>query len=153
TKPTVIQKTRRSSSWSGTPLRMSPIIDSLVLIAREAPATAEIALRDTVTGFVGGAIGVTGTLIALDSKKVKVAERAKCPYCTGDGRLTCVRCLGAGMLPAAADGGAACKCGFCEGKGFVTCVNCKGDGRAVPLMLNRKASRDPESELEDVGII
>ena len=45
-----------------------------------------------------------------------------------------------------------CDCAKCAGTGYVTCVNCKGDGRNVPLALNPTVSRDPESELENLGM-
>ena len=40
----------------------------------------------------------------------------------------------------------------CEGIGHVTCINCKGDGKLVPTMLDAAVSRDPESELDDIGM-
>eukprot|EP00614_Pseudopedinella_elastica_P014940 CAMPEP_0172583878 /NCGR_PEP_ID=MMETSP1068-20121228/3415_1 /TAXON_ID=35684 /ORGANISM="Pseudopedinella elastica, Strain CCMP716" /LENGTH=53 /DNA_ID=CAMNT_0013377831 /DNA_START=463 /DNA_END=624 /DNA_ORIENTATION=- len=49
-------------------------------------------------------------------------------------------------------GGGQQSCSCCDASGQVTCVNCKGDGRLVPTMLSSTASRDPESELEDIGM-
>jgi hypothetical protein len=37
-------------------------------------------------------------------------------------------------------------------KTYITCINCKGDGRTVPIFLNKQTSRDPESELEEIGM-
>ena len=48
--------------------------------------------------------------------------------------------------------GAMQSCPDCEGIGHVTCINCKGDGKLVPTMLDAAVSRDPESELDDIGM-
>ncbi len=40
---------------------------------------------DVVAGFVGGAVGVMGTIMALEVKMRQVNERSKCPYCSGSG--------------------------------------------------------------------
>ena len=41
-----------------------------------------------------GAVGVVGTMVALEVKMRQVNERSKCPYCSGSGQLTCARCYG-----------------------------------------------------------
>ncbi len=130
---------------------------------------------DLAAASAGGTIGIVGTLAALEMKKKDVKEKAECPYCTSSGHLTCAVCLGGGTL---LSGQGSQFCGNCEGSGcgqnfpfsfnfsnimnvillkncenrFVTCVNCKGDGRLVPTMLDSSVSRDPESELEDIGM-
>lgn len=43
-------------------------------------------------------------------------------------------------------------CPTCQGSGYITCINCKGDGLAIPVMLNKKLSRDPETRLEALGL-
>ena len=44
------------------------------------------------------------------------------------------------------------ECPACEGRKVHTCENCKGRGRFIPMMLDSRISRDPESELEEVGL-
>ena len=41
---------------------------------------------------------------------------------------------------------------MCDGQKVHTCENCKGRGRFIPTMLDSRISRDPESELEEVGL-
>ena len=74
----------------------------------------------------------------------------------GGGSITCGICLGAGALVGGGVGAAALAtqtCPGCEGVGSVSCVNCKGTGRMTPLFLDSRLSRDPETEMEDVGIL
>lgn len=92
-------------------------------------------------------------------------ELTACPYCRSSGQLPCATCYGVGSvtipdvdtatLAASGSSGVVTTttltCPSCRGKTFISCVNCKGDGRGVPLFLNKKVSRDPESEIEDVG--
>ena len=107
-------------------------------------------------GVTGGTVGVVGTLIALEIKKKKVQSRSSCPYCTPGptpGRLACAECLGTGLLLGVdGDTKTKCVCPRCNGRGTVVCVNCKGDGRALPTILDAKVSRDPETEMEEVGM-
>jgi hypothetical protein len=44
------------------------------------------------------------------------------------------------------------RCPRCMGSGSLKCINCKGDGLALPVMLNKKVSRDPETRLEEYGM-
>lgn len=88
----------------------------------------------------------------------QVKELTSCPYCRSSGQLPCATCYGVGSVTIQDTVGSSnvvttttLTCPCCRGNTFVTCINCKGDGRAVPLFLNKKASRDPESEIEDVG--
>ncbi|CAM9195043.1 unnamed protein product [Ectocarpus sp. 12 AP-2014] len=110
------------------------------------------------SAFTGGTVGVLGTLSAIQLKINEVKELTACPYCRSTGQLPCATCYGVGsitVLDTVASSNevttTTLTCPSCRGKGFITCVNCKGDGRGVPLFLNKKVSRDPESEIEDVG--
>jgi len=100
--------------------------------------------RNSGTSRPGGT--QAGSVIAIEAKRVKVKKSKQCPYCDGAGTITCAHCLGTLV---AADGS---PCHVCEGRGVHTCENCKGRGRAVPLMLDARISRDPENELEEVGV-
>eukprot|EP00904_Undaria_pinnatifida_P004877 jgi/Undpi1/1519/HiC_scaffold_11.g04909.m1 len=110
------------------------------------------------SGFIGGSVGVMGTLTAIQIKINEVKELTACPYCRSTGQLACATCYGIGSvsIPDTIDSSNAVTtttltCPSCRGQTFITCVNCRGDGRGVPLFLNKKVSRDPESEIEDVG--
>jgi DnaJ-class molecular chaperone len=95
------------------------------------------------------------TLIAIEAKKKDVQKDNECPYCCGGGELTCAQCLGTGALVMSNENTGkivSMACPSCGGRAQVTCINCKGDGRSTPVFLNRRASRDPETELEDVGM-
>uniref|UniRef100_A0A7R9U8V3 CR-type domain-containing protein n=1 Tax=Pinguiococcus pyrenoidosus TaxID=172671 RepID=A0A7R9U8V3_9STRA len=110
---------------------------------------------DVACAFAGGTVGVMGSLVAIEIRKLQQRKRNACPYCVGTGRLTCAVCWGAGKVEIAGAQGSqtvVVDCPNCAGKGQTTCVNCKGDGRLVPLMLDRRASRDPEDELEEIGL-
>lgn len=113
-------------------------------------------IADVGALMVGGTFGVMGTLSAIEVKKRGSAVRAQCPYCNGGGRISCAVCLGGGsvMISNSQDASSTvCECKECSGSGRITCVNCKGDGRNTPAMLDRTVSRDPESDLEDLGIL
>eukprot|EP00613_Pedinella_sp_CCMP2098_P003204 CAMPEP_0171617622 /NCGR_PEP_ID=MMETSP0990-20121206/14221_1 /TAXON_ID=483369 /ORGANISM="non described non described, Strain CCMP2098" /LENGTH=163 /DNA_ID=CAMNT_0012182191 /DNA_START=238 /DNA_END=729 /DNA_ORIENTATION=- len=104
-------------------------------------------------------------------------QRILCPYCNGEGVITCASCCGCGSVLVAgteevgsdspvgggssaegksmlvANGGVAaalkpCQCGICEGIGVVACVNCKGEGVSVPVVLQRKQTDMNTDELE-----
>jgi hypothetical protein len=49
-------------------------------------------------------------------------------------------------------GGEVLACKTCDARGVHTCENCKGRGRFIPSFLDKRASRDPESELEEIGL-
>lgn len=68
----------------------------------------------------------------------------------GTGGITCASCLGTGFVTTSA--GERVACGMCDGQKVHTCENCKGRGRFIPTMLDSRISRDPESELEEVGL-
>ena len=109
-----------------------------------------------MSAFFGGGGGVLGTVLFMEWKKVKVMKDKQCAYCSGGGSITCGICLGTGALVGGGVGAAALAtqtCPGCEGVGSVSCVNCKGTGRMTPLFLDSRLSRDPETEMEDVGIL
>eukprot|EP00622_Pseudochattonella_farcimen_P002598 FR737563.1.p1 GENE.FR737563.1~~FR737563.1.p1 ORF type:complete len:156 (-),score=13.72 FR737563.1:136-603(-) len=146
-------------SFAFTPLAATPIRQRANVI-RQFYLDTEIVqdMLDVTAGFAGGSIGVMGTLTAFEIKKQEMKKRSQCPYCqSSPGRITCAQCLGTGSLAVTEERAGevhtrTCACDKCRGSGFVTCINCKGDGRAVPLMLNTFQSRDPESEMEDLGM-
>ena len=87
---------------------------------------------------------------AIEAKKVKTLKSKQCPYCMGTGAITCARCLGSGVVMNAA--GESAPCPMCNGQCVHSCENCKGRGRFIPTMLDARVSRDPESELEEIGL-
>ena len=44
---------------------------------------------NAVNGFIGGSVGVIGTVISTMIKKEEVKDRLKCPYCAGSGQILC----------------------------------------------------------------
>mmetsp|Transcript_30274 Transcript_30274/g.102902 ORF Transcript_30274/g.102902 Transcript_30274/m.102902 type:complete len:162 (-) Transcript_30274:22-507(-) len=102
------------------------------------------------SALVGGAVGTIGSVIAIEAKKVKTLKSKQCPYCMGTGAITCARCLGSGVVMNAA--GESAPCPMCNGQCVHSCENCKGRGRFIPTMLDARVSRDPESELEEIGL-
>lgn len=100
---------------------------------------------DAVTSaFIGGTVGVMGTMVTLELKKGTTdANLDQCPYCIGNGRLLCAECLGTGS-----EGG----CKTCNGLGLVECIGCKGDGRNVPLSLISKGQRDPDYNADEISL-
>ena len=89
---------------------------------------------NAVNGFIGGSVGVLGTVASTMIKKNQVKDRLKCTYCDGTGQILCGHCLGSGTLMVADDSGAMVSkaCPNCEGSGTVVCINCQGSGLAVP---------------------
>ncbi|CEM11567.1 unnamed protein product [Vitrella brassicaformis CCMP3155] len=111
--------------------------------------------------WVGGSVGVAGSLTAIMLKAEKVKSRDNCAFCKGSGALVCGNChgnrfvlmkRGGGNIEEADEDCRRYTCPTCNGLGIVTCVNCQGDGLAIPPVLNRKRSRDPEGPLEDRGL-
>jgi len=108
-------------------------------------------------GFLGGTVGVLGTLITYETKRFKMKQRILCPYCEGGGVITCGACLGSGSVVRETGGEATqTSCPVCGGIGVVACVNCKGEGVTVPVALQRKQLDLPEDDLnyalEEMGI-
>jgi hypothetical protein len=66
-----------------------------------------------------------------------------CPYCLGNGMLLCAQCYGSGSIILQATN-EECKCSQCTGSGLVRCLNCQGDGRVTPMVLQSKATRNPD---------
>lgn len=89
---------------------------------------------NAINGFIGGSVGVIGTVIATLIKKGEVKERLKCVYCDGGGQILCGHCLGTGVISYADEFGKVTteKCENCEGTGTVVCINCQGSGISVP---------------------
>ena len=87
---------------------------------------------------------------AIEAKKESVKSSKNCPYCEGTGSITCADCLGSTTRMTA--GGEVLACKTCDARGVHTCENCKGRGRFIPSFLDKRASRDPESELEEIGL-
>jgi len=89
---------------------------------------------NAVNGFIGGSVGVIGTLISTMIKKDEVKDRLKCTYCDGTGEILCGHCLGSGLLSRKSETGAleSVVCPNCEGTGTVVCINCQGSGLSVP---------------------
>lgn len=117
-------------------------------------------------GFLGGTVGVVGTLATYEMGRFRMKQRIVCPYCEG-GVITCGMCLGEGnVIPQKASGGdggsmasqlqSKCECPNCGGIGVVACVNCKGEGVTIPIMLQRKQIEMPIDEfdiaLEEMGL-
>lgn len=99
--------------------------------------------EEMVSALAGGTVGVLGSVIAIEAKKMKVQKSKECPYCNGRGSLVCAGCLSSDSK----------NCAVCYGQGLIPCENCKGRGRFIPTMLDRRASRDPETAAEDVGLL
>ena len=89
---------------------------------------------NAVNGFIGGSVGVLGTVISTMIKKNEVKDRLKCTYCDGTGQILCGHCLGTGSLLVKGESGelAPVTCPNCEGSGTVVCINCQGSGLSVP---------------------
>jgi len=87
-----------------------------------------------VNGFIGGSVGVVGTVISTMIKKEEVKDRLKCVYCDGSGQILCGHCLGLRYVRGTDAQGAPInvKCPNCEGTGTVVCINCQGSGMSVP---------------------
>jgi len=111
---------------------------------------------DGAAAFVGGSMGVAGTLAVYENNRFHAKQRVVCAYCEGTGYLKCATCMGTGLL---ADGS---KCHTCEGAGAAradgkhVCVNCEGTGLTIPAAFDRKEikARDDEIErqLDEIGI-
>mmetsp|Transcript_4796 Transcript_4796/g.11278 ORF Transcript_4796/g.11278 Transcript_4796/m.11278 type:complete len:155 (-) Transcript_4796:276-740(-) len=131
--------------------QVSPRVRKHQTVAKQVDQWIAQDILDATSAIGGGTIGVVGTIVALELKKREIKKKAECPYCLGGGFLTCAQCMG-GRTVIMKSGGGQQSCSCCDASGQVTCVNCKGDGRLVPTMLSSTASRDPESELEDIGM-
>jgi len=116
-------------------------------------------------GFLGGSVGVFGTLLTYEKGRFKMKQRILCPYCEGSGVITCGACCGCGrtvpvgannVVPGTGGEAAVSQCATCGGLGVVACVNCKGEGVTVPVVLQRKEMKDVLDEfdlaLEEMGI-
>lgn len=113
--------------------RREPVLQSVF----DSAGTEEV-----VSAIAGGTVGVLGSVLAIEVKKMKVQKSKECPYCNGKGSLVCAGCLGESS-----------DCIVCSGVRVIPCENCKGRGRFIPTMLDRRASRDPETAAEDIGLL
>jgi len=89
---------------------------------------------NAVNGFIGGSVGVIGTVASTMIKKEQVKDRLKCNYCAGSGQIVCGHCLGTGTISVKGEDGvlSSVTCANCEGSGTVVCINCQGSGLSVP---------------------
>ena len=89
---------------------------------------------NALNGFIGGSVGVIGTVVSTLIKKEQVKDRIKCTYCNGSGQIVCGHCLGTGIVSSFAEDGTLMSgpCQNCEGSGTVVCINCQGSGMSVP---------------------
>eukprot|EP00306_Pavlova_sp_CCMP459_P020577 CAMPEP_0185550226 /NCGR_PEP_ID=MMETSP1381-20130426/19817_1 /TAXON_ID=298111 /ORGANISM="Pavlova sp., Strain CCMP459" /LENGTH=221 /DNA_ID=CAMNT_0028162999 /DNA_START=38 /DNA_END=704 /DNA_ORIENTATION=- len=93
-------------------------------------------LDPDLAAFVGGAVGVIGTLESIQARRRAVRERLTCVYCDGQGTLACGVCYGSGVT---SDGQ---PCPNCSGTGKVSCVSCQGSGNSVLLAEDRNLIRE-----------
>ena len=93
-------------------------------------------LDPDLAAFVGGAVGVIGTLQSIMARREAVRERLTCVYCDGLGTLTCGYCLGSGR------DSSGMPCSNCAGAGKVACVSCQGSGNSVLLAEDRNLIRE-----------
>jgi len=89
---------------------------------------------NAVNGFIGGSVGVIGTVISTMIKKEEVKDRLKCGYCAGSGQILCGHCLSSGTVNYQKEDGTfgTMACPNCEQTGSVVCINCQGSGISVP---------------------
>lgn len=109
--------------------------------------------------FVGGTVGVMSVMILLEVTKVQDKQEEEfCPYCMGNGEILCATCCGnrynnnSNSRSSSASSDSSNLCPTCSGRGLIICVNCKGDGRITPIILQSKASRDPEFMVDGVTV-
>lgn len=93
-------------------------------------------LDPDLAAFVGGAVGVIGTLESIMARRRAVRERLTCVYCDGAGTLTCGVCIGGCRNTAGTS------CANCNGLGKVACVSCQGSGNSVLLASDRNLIRE-----------
>jgi hypothetical protein len=144
-------RVRRRGAGAGCPDRMpralmlagpselwSTVTDALEA-ARSSIVFDRGALRildPNLAAFVGGAVGVIGTVESIMARRRAVRERLTCVYCDGAGTLTCGYCLGAARDAQGAP------CANCNGLGKVACVSCQGSGNSVLLAEDRNLIRE-----------
>jgi len=87
-----------------------------------------------ISGFIGGTVGVLGTIVSTMIKKEEVKDRLKCVYCDGSGQIICGHCLASREVATTdAKGNVVWEtCENCEGTGTVVCINCQGSGMSIP---------------------
>ena len=104
-----------------------------------------------IAGFIGGTVGVVGSVIATFVKRDEVKDRLKCSYCSGTGQIICGNCFGSGTVTV---NGNTETCPNCEGTGTVVCINCQGSGISVPedIMLKLGDSEAGFTEEDYIGL-
>ena len=154
--PSVLTACSRCTHTTPTPTRadLVPIVDCLKLPDVDAVNACIDSLSpwlqidadsgdvqfsaNAINGFIGGTVGVVGTVLATQKKKAEVKDRLTCVYCGGSGTIKCGTCAGTGSLLAEGvtsftEGVSATQaCGTCEGTSHVVCINCQGSGMSVP---------------------
>ncbi|KAJ1631808.1 hypothetical protein T492DRAFT_993112 [Pavlovales sp. CCMP2436] len=93
-------------------------------------------LDPDLAAFVGGTVGVVGTVQSILTRRRAVRERLTCVYCDGAGMLMCGVCVGSGRSAAGTP------CPNCKGSGHVACVSCQGSGNSVLLASDRNLIRE-----------
>jgi len=107
--------------------------------------------QNAINGFIGGTVGVVGTVVATFVKKAQVKDRLKCTYCAGTGQIICGICLDRGTvstLNVATGQWELKECQSCEGSGTVVCINCQGSGTVLPEDFLQKLG-DSEAGFSD----
>lgn len=104
-------------------------------------------MEGVTEAFVGGTVGVMSVMICLELTKKQEQGLEGCPYCLGNGEILCAICCGCGI-----SGSEEVACAACNGRGLVKCISCKGDGRITPIILQSRATRDPEFASDGIGI-
>lgn len=127
------RKTQREVHWLKVPFTLRERTASLL---RGSLSVNQV--EGVVEAFIGGTVGIMGTMIALEMKTKEDAGLEACPYCMGFGEIVCASCCGTGAVNSES-------CQTCGQSGAVLCINCKGDGRMVPLILQNQNSRSPDS--------
>ena len=122
----------------------------------ELTQEGRLLFSETATaGFIGGSVGVVGTVVATFIKRDEVKDRLKCSYCDGEGQITCGVCLGTGTVEVRVEdstGDASWRsepCATCEGTGSVVCINCQGSGLAVPEDILQKLGESEAGFTDD----
>ena len=138
--PKRAQTSCRSSTASSCPTstRSTRSIDSLSPWLQIDADSGDVQFSaSAINGFIGGTVGVVGTVLATQKKKAEVKDRLTCVYCGGSGTIKCGTCAGTGSLLAEGvtsftEGAATQACGTCEGTSHVVCINCQGSGLNIP---------------------
>ena len=132
-------------------------------------------VTDAGAAFLGGTMGVAGTLAVYENNRFHAKQRVVCAYCefflSSPARRLRARASflprgafppglghpsllgeGSGFLTCGACLGSGksdgCQCSVCKGNGKHTCVNCEATGLAIPAAFERKEIKAQDDELE-----